>query len=102
MRNTGKEEIKQYTCIIAFQKHKRIFKILNEVQCVHPLKAHLQVSPGSKPFGMLMDIYINFDLTTEAALLFVRLPCINCYGGCVILYVTIFTGLLEVRCHGRK
>lgn len=49
-----------------------------------------------------MDIYINFDLTTEAALLFVRLPCINCYGGCVILYVTIFTGLLEVRCHGRK
>lgn len=49
--------------------------------------------------GMLrMDVFGDFSLTTEASLLFVRTPCIDCYGGRVILYVAIFTGMLEVRC----
>lgn len=48
--------------------------------------------------GMLrMDVFVDFSLTTEASLLFVRTPCIDCYGGRVILYVPIFTGMLEVR-----
>lgn len=48
--------------------------------------------------GMLkMDVFVDFSLTTEASLLFVRSPCIDCYGGRVVLYVAIFTGMLEVR-----
>lgn len=48
--------------------------------------------------GMLkMDVFVDFSLTTEASLLFVRSPCIDCYGGRVVLYVPIFTGMLEVR-----
>lgn len=48
--------------------------------------------------GMLkMDVFVDFSLTTEASLLFVRTPCIDCYGGRVVLYVAIFTGMLEVR-----
>lgn len=53
--------------------------------------------------GMLrMDVFGDFSLIIEVFLFFVRIFCINCYGGRVIFYVVIFIGMFEVRCQGCK
>lgn len=49
--------------------------------------------------GMLrMDVFGDFSLIIEVFLFFVRIFCIDCYGGCVVFYVVIFIGMFEVRC----
>lgn len=80
------------------KRRTRIFKILNKALYVHHWGNICKFFWQKTNTGMLrIDVFVDFSLTTEASLLFVRTPCINCYGGRVILYVAIFTGMLEVR-----
>lgn len=80
------------------KRRTRIFKILNKALYVHPLREDLQVTSGRKKhWNVKSERFGDFSLTTEASLLFERTPCMDCYGGCVVHHVTIFTGITEVR-----